>query len=209
RMGHPLLHRPMVWDFDPVLFHHLGPLPLEIRYYGIFFAAGLLLGASTTGKMFELHGLPREKLGRMLVWVCVTMVFGSHLIHLIFDAPPLILENPLNIFKVTSGLASHGGGLGAVLGLWLFCKREKENFFEFADAVVVGATWPITTVRIGNFFNSEIYGRVTDLPWGVIFARHGFTEPRHPSQIYEALMGAALILFSMLFYRKFHRRLRP
>jgi len=168
----------MRWDFDPVLVD-LGFI--QIRLYGLFFAAGVFLGMGAIQRSFRRRKLPEEQVSPLCIWLVVGTIIGAHLVHLLFYEPWTIIEHPLSLIDVRQGLASHGGGLGSILALWFYVRRHKASFLRYADAVTVGAVWVLPFVRIGNFMNSEIYGRPTDLPWGVVFVRDGLTQPRHPT----------------------------
>lgn len=183
----------MIWNIDPVAFH-LGPL--QIRWYGIFFMLGLLIGAMQLPRALERRGYPKENANALTLWIPVGMLIGAHLVHLAFYEPRSFIENPRRIFELGLGLASHGGGLGCFVAAYFVTRKHKANFFRYIDVILTGTVWVIPAVRIGNFFNSEIYGRVTDVPWGVVFTRRGFTEPRHPSQLYEAGIGIVLLLLT-------------
>jgi phosphatidylglycerol---prolipoprotein diacylglyceryl transferase len=196
----------MHWNMNPVLFQ-LGPL--GIRWYGLFFAIGIILGARALPRVFESRGLNRKDAEPLTVWLVVGMIIGAHFIHLVFYEPRSFIDNPRRIIEIGLGLASHGGGLGAVMALALFCKRRQLDFFRHADAGMIAALWVVPWVRIGNFFNSEIYGRVTDVPWAVIFDRTRDPVPRHPSQLYEAAIGFAILGFAYWLHRKYGTRLRP
>jgi prolipoprotein diacylglyceryl transferase len=137
------------------------------------------------------------------------MILGAHLINLIFYEPYSFIYNPIRIIELGKGLASHGGGLGAIVALAWYCRRRGLEFHRHADASMVGALWVIPFVRIGNFFNSEIVGRATDLPWAVIFDRNRDGIARHPSQIYEALTGFAILAIGLWLNKKYAARLRP
>lgn len=189
------------WNFDPVAVD-LGFL--EIRWYGICFMLGLLMGASELPRALERRGLPKEHGSSLTIWVPVGMIIGAHLVHLIFYEPRSFIDNPIRIVQIGLGLASHGGGLGCIIATYLFTRKHKQNFHQYLDVVTTGAVWVIPAVRIGNFFNSEIYGRTTDVSWGVIFKRNGFTEARHPSQLYEAAIGFALV--GLAYYLEHKRR---
>ena len=204
--------RAMRWDWDPILIE-LGAL--EIRWYGVCFMIGLILCIRTVERSFEDRHLQKEHVSSLSIWLPLGMILGAHLIHLIFYEPGFLGRDAeqlarsframsngieawwsqfkeIRLIQIGSGLASHGGGAGTILALWIFCRKRKQSFFEYADAVMVGASWIIPWVRVGNFFNSEIYGRETDLPWGVVFARRDDLV-RHPSQLYEAAIGFALV----------------
>ena len=192
------------WNIDPVLFA-VGPI--KIRWYGLCFLAGVLLGVRSLARSFERRGLPAAHASALMLWLPIGLIIGAHLIHLIFYEPRSFIDNPVRIIQLGLGLASHGGGLGAVTALYIFCRRHKVAFHPYVDAVIVGSVWVIPFVRIGNFFNSEIYGRATDLPWGVVFARRGLSEARHPSQLYEATLGFGLVGMTAWLDRRFRDRL--
>ena len=195
----------MEWNIDPVALD-LGFF--QIRWYGICFMLGLLLGAMELPRALKRRGLPEEHGSSLTVWVPIGMILGAHLVHLAFYEPRSFIDNPRRIIEIGLGLASHGGGLGVIIATYLFTRKHKADFHQYLDVVMTGAVFVIPAVRIGNFFNSEIYGRVTDVPWGVIFKRHHFTQPRHPSQLYEALIGFALLGLTIFLEHKRKGRLR-
>lgn len=175
----------MNWNIDPILFE-IGFI--EIRWYGLFFMFGLLLGIWTMERNFRVRGFPQEHASAIAIWMPVGLILGAHLLHLVFYEPEAFFNNQIRILEIGKGLASHGGALGTLLALYLYCRRKKVRWLAYADAIMVGAAWIITFVRIGNFFNSEIVGRRTDVAWAVTFERVD-QFPRHPSQLYETLLG--------------------
>ena len=191
----------MRWDVDPVLID-FGPA--AIRWYGFFFVVGLLLSIRALEKTFKRRGLPREHAYSLSLWLPIGMIVGAHLGHLIFYDPKGLLD-PMKLIKIGYGLASHGGAAGVLLALLFFCRRKRVGFHRYADAAMVAAVWLFPWVRLGNFFNSEIYGLPTDRPWGVIFLRSHETVARHPSQLYEALLGVALILVGVWLDRRWKK----
>ena len=202
---------------------------LEIRYYGLCFAIGLLLGARALPVYFERWGFPRKHAEELTLWTPVGMLLGAHFIHLLFYETDAFLHNPIRIFQLGSGLASHGGGLGAIVATVLFARRHKIDPFRYMDAAMCGATWVIPWVRVGNFFNSEIVGRPWDGPLAIAFPRHdcpgypgymhdgqfvdtaALCEPvfRHPSQVYEAVLGFVMVGIAVYLQAKWRNRLRP
>ena len=152
-----------------------------------------------------------ENFDTFVIYLLIGFIIGIRLGHFIFYNFDTFKLNPLavlNIFKY-SGFSSHGGAIGLIVAGLLFIKKYKGiKFFDYADIISVCATIPIATVRLGNFFNSEIVGKVTSVPWGVVFTKYdGFL--RHPSQIYEFLI--AIFLFFILFptWLKKHKVVRP
>jgi phosphatidylglycerol:prolipoprotein diacylglycerol transferase len=208
------------WSIDPILAQ-LGVL--ELRWYGLFFATGLLLCAWKAPKYYAMWGLPKQHAERLTLWVPVGMLLGAHYIHLIFYEPHGLLDFPRfedgrfvlgRFLSLGSGLASHGGALGCILALWIFWRRYARPldipFHRYADATMMAAVWVFPWVRVGNFFNSEILGRPTDSPFGVIFVDRGYDTPLHPVQLYEAAMYFAEVAFATLWWNpRFARRLRP
>jgi len=184
----------LVWNVDPVLLH-LGPL--ELRYYGIFFALTVIGGYMLFERRMTALGYPRDLAARFLLYAVAGLTVGARLMHCLAYRPDFYLRNPLEILKVWSGgLASHGAAVGLLLAGALFARVTRTPFVDVADCGVFAAGVGAALVRLGNFFNSEIVGRVTAAPWAVRFMRRDGL-PRHPSQVYEAL-GAAVILGAML-----------
>ncbi len=181
----------MIWDFDPFVAR-VGPFGLP--YYTLLFGLGLLL-AYATGRAFARRGaIALEHVNPLAVYLLVSIIVLAHLVHLIFYEPRAFVEQPWRLLEVGVGLASHGGALGAVVALAWFCHRKEVSLLRYADVCAVAALWLAPTIRLGNFLNSELIGTPTDLPWGVIFLRAHYLEPRHPSQLYEAMIGAALVV---------------
>ena len=185
----------MIWNIDPVLLE-LGPL--EIRYYGVFFALGLFLAYSLARHMVTKKNFSLETLDKLSVYLVIGLIVGARFGHIIFYELDYYLANPLQIIKVwEGGLASHGAAIGLIITYTLFLWRNKKvKLWDYADIMVVVATIPVSLIRLGNFFNSELVGRVTDAPWGVIFTRVDELT-RHPSQLYE--FGYGMVLFAILF----------
>jgi len=189
------------WDVDPVLLH-LGPL--GIRYYGLLFATGFVIGYYLLRYMYKKEGAPLEEIDKMSLYVILGAVIGARLGHVLFYEPGYYLQNPGEILAVWhGGLASHGGAIGLAIGLWLYGKRSwNKSELYVMDRIAMLTPLAGSLIRLGNLFNSEIYGHETSLPWGFIFVRNGDIFPSHPTQIYEAI-GYLLIFFILWkMYRK-------
>lgn len=230
----------MHWNFEWTIYEgSIGPFgPIELRWYGVLFALGLLLCAYWGPRYFELWGMPKQHAERLTLWVPVGMLLGAHYIHLIFYETSGLLDFPRfetaadgsshfvlgRFFGLGSGLASHGGGLGCVLALLLFWWRHGRHsrsadghspgFFRYTDPTMVASIWVYPFVRLGNFANSEIWGRVTDGPFGVIFDRRweiGGADgpPRHPVVLYEAALYFCELAFAIWLQKRYARRWRP
>jgi prolipoprotein diacylglyceryl transferase len=197
--------REMVWDIDPVLFR-IGPL--QLRYYGLCFGLTILLGFHLLNGRFRERGYPIELATGFLLYALIGLLAGARLAHCIFYQPAYYLRHPLDIFKIwEGGIASHGGAVGMTIATILFARNYRIPFWVLGDCLVFAAALGAGLVRIGNFFNSEIIGRVTTVPWAVRFLRRD-GRLRHPSQIYEAI-GAFVILALLLILNRKRKDLKP
>lgn len=198
----------VTWNFDPALLT-LGSL--QIRWYGLMFALGFLIGYSIVAKMFKHEGAPERWLGILLIYLVVCTIVGARLGHVFFYEWGYYSQHPADIFKIwEGGLASHGGTIAIFIGLCIFswCVAKKNPSWVI-DKVVVPIALVAGMIRLGNLANSEIYGHTTDLPWGFIFVRDGQTLPAHPTQIYEALCYFILFGLLMWMYWKRNAEERP
>lgn len=194
-----------IHSIDPV-FLKIGAF--EMRYYGIFFFAAMLQGA-----WFWIRQIVRS--GRKasdaipLIWMGILgVIVGGRLVHVWFYRFDEFLTNPFILVTLgRGGFASHGSALGILVALWLYSRRFGMPFLEGLDRFSLSIPLATSLVRMGNFFNSEIVGRPSDVPWAVVFTGHdrmlGLSPtPRHPSQIYEAGIGIAVFLLLYLTDRK-------
>lgn len=178
------------WNINPVLVE-LGPL--EVRYYGVLFSLGLLGAYYLARRMCLTKKLSIIHLDNLAVYLIVGLIVGARFGHIVFYELDYYMANPGQIIAVwNGGLASHGAAIGTIIAYLLFLWRYKIKPFAYADIIAIAATIPISLIRLGNFFNSEIVGRPTDAPWAVKFLRVD-EIPRHPSQIYEFLMGFLIL----------------
>ena len=198
----------ITWDVDPVIFEIFGR---GIRWYGLFFALGLLiLGPMIEGRIWKREKLNPEWMNSLFVYVVLGTILGARLGHVLFYDPSYYLANPSKIFAVwEGGLASHGGTIGIIVAVWIYSRRvTKRSMLWTLDRLAVPTGLAAALIRLGNLMNSEIFGRPTDLPWGFIFPRasefsgyaeKGLTIPAcHPTQIYEAV--AYLLVFALCMY---------
>ena len=194
------------WHVNPVLFH----FGVDIRWYSLLFVSGFIIGWF----LFK-HFLEREKvnvnvLDPLLYTLLIATIVGARLGHCCFYQPDYYFgswKGFLEIFQPwKGGLASHGGAIALLLSMWWFSNRYgKKNGFDFMwimDRLCITVAFAGCLIRCGNLFNSEIYGDVTSLPWGFIFELRGETEPKHPTQIYEALSYLILGLIMLWVYNK-------
>lgn len=187
---------------------------LALRWYALAYIAGLLIGwrlviaAVSAPRLWP--GAPpmnRDQIERLLTWVIIGVILGGRLGFVLFYQPAHYLSHPLDIPKVwQGGMAFHGGFLGVVVAGWLFCRRERIPMLSAADLMALATPPGLLLGRIANFINAELWGRPTDLPWGVAFPGAAAQDcpgivgvcARHPSQLYEAaleglLLGAVLL----------------
>jgi prolipoprotein diacylglyceryl transferase len=195
------------WDVSPVIFS-LGSL--HIRWYGLFFALSFYLGYVILEKqVFKREGLPVGLLDRLATYVVIGTVVGARLGHVLFYEPASYLRDPISILKIwEGGLASHGAAIGILLALWIFKRKSGKSYLWTLDRLVIVVALGGFFIRMGNLMNSEIYGHYTSLPWGFVFLRDGETEPRHPTQIYEALSYLILFFILLKYYISNYKKLK-
>lgn len=189
-------------DIDPVLFHLWGPL--QIRWYSLLYVGGFMVGR------FLLQRLAREKrflfsaddMEQLILWLLIGAVIGARIIYCTVYDPGTLLANPLSLFQVyRGGLSFHGGLLGTIVAAILFARKIGIPFWNLADAMALAAPTGLAMGRLGNFLNGELYGRVSYVPWAVIF-KDGGTEPRHPSQLYELFLEGFFLLLLLFWVKK-------
>lgn len=203
----------IVWDFNPVIIDSF----ITIRWYSMMFLIGFLIGYKIVEKMFKHEGAPEKWLGSLLLWVMVGTVVGARLGHVFFYEWEYYSQHPVEIlYTWEGGLASHGGAIGVILAVLCFSKfTAKRNALWTFDRLVVAIALVGGLIRLGNLFNSEIFGHATDLPWGFMFVRsrewHALYEGQacHPTQIYEALCYFTLFGLMMWMYWKKNAQTRP
>jgi phosphatidylglycerol:prolipoprotein diacylglycerol transferase len=206
----------ITWNVNPEIFS-IGPL--SIRWYGLLFATAFLLGYIVFTRFLATERLTSEMLDQLLVYIAVGTIVGARLGHCFFYEPDYFLKNPLEILKIwKGGLASHGAAVGILLALWLYVRKHKLSFLWMIDRIVIVVALGGTFIRLGNLFNSEIYGGPTDLPWGFIFVRDRVFDPHtgallpnvpsHPTQLYEALSYLTIFFILFFFYRKNYMKVR-
>jgi len=167
---------------DPVLLR-LGPL--QIRYYGVLFVIAILLGYWILRKQAREKEINMEIIEEYLLFLILGIIIGARLFHVIVYQAGYYFADPVRILYIwRGGLASHGAVLGAILVTWWFSRKKSIPFYTLADLIALPIAVGSIFIRIGNFINGEIVGRVTNVPWAVQF--QGYDGFRHPSQLYEA-----------------------
>ncbi len=196
------------WEINPILFQwHI----ISIRWYGIFLVLGILLSIFLAAKLFKQDNLKKELAFDLGTWLIIGGVIGARLGHALFYNPKFFLSNPIEIFLINhGGLSSHGMTLGLLISFYLFYRTKKIEWKKIIDLLVLPIPLLAAFIRIGNFFNSEIVGTPTSLPWGMKFPLFEINPlTRHPSQIYEALLALAVFAIIYLVYKKNRDKLPP
>jgi prolipoprotein diacylglyceryl transferase len=198
------------WNVDPELFT-IGVF--RIGYYNLLFVSGFIIGYFIIKKMFKWEHLETKILENLLYTAFFSAAIGARLGHCLFYDPAHYLSHPIEILKVwEGGLASHGGTIGVLIGVWLYVRKYGPkvgfNYIWLLDRVAIPTALAACFIRLGNLMNSEIYGVETSLPWGFIFERRHETVPMHPTQIYEALCYLFTFFFLLWLYKKFLPKLK-
>jgi phosphatidylglycerol---prolipoprotein diacylglyceryl transferase len=195
-------------QFDPIVFS-LGPL--AVRWYGVMYVLAFI-AYIVLGKWRVRHGLgngvTEKDVDDMLIYGVFGVILGGRLGYVLFYKPHYYLEHPAEILQIwAGGMSFHGGFLGVLLGVALFCKLRKLRWITTMDFIAPLVPIGLAAGRLGNFINGELPGRYTDVPWGMWFPQYD-SEPRarHPSQLYQ-FAGEGLLLFAILWW--YARKPRP
>jgi len=190
----------ITWNVDPEIFD-LGFI--APRWYGLLFASAFFFGYIILTKFFNKEGVPIKVLDTITTYMLVATIIGARLGHVFFYDWAYYSQHPVEILYIwQGGLASHGAAIGILLAIYYFSIKEKRSFLWAMDRIVIVTALGGFLIRTGNLMNSEIYGHITDLPWGFIFVRDGMDVPRHPTQIYEALSYLLIFFYLMWYYKK-------
>ncbi len=198
-----------VWNIDPVAFR-LGPL--QVHYYGLLIACVLVIGYYLWNWQMRKAGYDQDQVITFPFYIGILAVVGARLGHCFLYEPAYYLAHPVSIIKVwRGGLSSHGAAVGMLAAIFLYSHIKKIPLSLILDSNSFVAALIATLVRIGNFMNSEIVGRITDLPWCVRFTRFqdGGKYCRHPSQLYEACFGLGIFIGLLLLERRLGKRRPP
>jgi len=181
---------------DPVLVE-FGPI--VIRWYARAYIAGILLGWRLARRLIALPPVAanRQQLDDFVTWATLGIILGGRLGYVLFYRAGYYLSHPAEILAVwQGGMSFHGGALGVIVATILFCRQQRLDLLRFGDRIAAVVPIGLCFGRLANFINSELWGRVSDVPWAMVFPTGG-PEPRHPSQLYQALLEG-LVLFVVL-----------
>ncbi|WP_247236870.1 prolipoprotein diacylglyceryl transferase [Telluribacter sp. SYSU D00476] len=202
----------IIWNASPELFTipEIGGFgPFIVRWYGLLFAAGFLIGQQIMIHIFREEGKPLKDIDTLTLYMVISTILGARLGHFLFYEPEVLFSRPLEvILPPYAGLASHGGLVGILTGLWLYSRSHRatgQTFLWVADRIAIVGALGSAFIRFGNLMNHEIVGRPTDLPWGFIFMQN--TEypqiPRHPAQLYESITCLLLFLVLLWYWNRY------
>lgn len=206
----------VTWSADPVIFD-IGFFSL--RWYALMFIVGFYIGSKLMEVYYKHDGVNPEKVYTLFLYCFIGTIIGARLGHCLFYDPGYYLANPIEMLKTwKGGLASHGGTLGVFLAVLVYARRDHRSALWVLDRLGIAVAPVAALIRVGNLFNHEIYGHVTSMPWGFRFienvgawsrgAEPVYTEPCHPTQIYEALCYLAVFAVNAYLYYKTDARNR-
>lgn len=205
----------ITWNPNPEVFTLGG---FTLHYYSLFWAIGLALAYLIVRYLYRDQSIQEKLFEPLFIYCFFGILIGARLGHCLFYEPGYFLSHPLEIilpvkftdsgmqFTGYQGLASHGGTLGLMISLWLYVRKTKLNFIHVLDNIAIATPITACMIRLGNLMNSEIVGKVTDVPWAFIFPREGM-EPRHPSQLYEAIAYLVIFIAGWFLYKKYKNKL--
>lgn len=206
-----LIHQ-ILWNPDPEFFNICG---FSIRYYGLLFALGLFFSHKVLDYIFKSENISPKYLDLLTIYGVVGIFLGARLGHCLFYNPQYYLSHPIEMFfplriglggKIEftgyQGLASHGGAIGLIISLYFFAQKTKQSFLQTLDYIAISTGVAAGFIRIANFVNSEIVGTPASVPWAITFSRVDLI-PRHPTQLYEAII---YFLIFLLLFRQYQKK---
>jgi phosphatidylglycerol---prolipoprotein diacylglyceryl transferase len=201
----------IIHNFDPILID-FGIL--QIRWYSIAYILGIVIGwiyalkiiKISSKNKFNFETVKKSDFDDLIIYIVLGIIVGGRIGYIFFYNFEYYSKNILEIFKLwQGGMSFHGGLLGVIISTIIYTRKNNNDFFKFTDIISCVAPIGIFFGRIANFINGELYGKITDLPWSVIF-KDGGNVARHPSQIYEAILEG-LVLFILINYLAFKKKL--
>jgi len=207
------------WNVEPIMFTlKIGSFEMPFSWYGFFFAMAFLIGQQVVAYLYKKDNKPKTDIDSLTIYILIATILGARLGHYLFYEWEFLFNSPLQWFLTLitppfAGLASHGATIAILIGIYLYSrKKADQSFLWVVDRLVIGASFA-GLIRLGNLFNSEIYGKPTDLPWGFVFLRETNPNllplvPRHPTQLYEFLFCMVLFVVTFMMW-KYRRHLLP
>ncbi|MCG3166127.1 MAG: Prolipoprotein diacylglyceryl transferase [Bacteroidia bacterium] len=199
------------WNIAPEAFTVFG---IPVRYYGLLFVGGFIAAFQFLEWLYKREKIPYQQLSRLATYAIIGSFAGARLGHCLFYEPDYFLYHPLEmllpigydengkmVFQAYTGLASHGGAFGILLAMLVYKWKTKEDLLPLLDRILIATPLACGFIRMANFFNSEIIGYPTDVPWAIVFEQVDM-QPRHPAQLYEAVFYFSLFVVMFLLYRK-------
>jgi prolipoprotein diacylglyceryl transferase len=193
----------IIWDVRPEVFPWTG-VP---RWYGVFWAIGVLLSITATRYIFNNEKRPSDEVDKLTIYLMIGALIGARLGHVLFYDPAYYWQHPIEILPVSlnpafhfiglAGLASHGGGMGLITSAFIFARRKKLDFIWLLDRIAIVVPLCGAFIRLGNLMNSEMIGIPSNMAWAFVFTSVD-NVPRHPAQLYEAIYCG--ILFAVMLY---------
>lgn len=205
----------IVWDVNPYIFVFPEKFPLlgghPVAWYGLLWAMVFIVGYYLIKRIYKKEGIGEEWADKILMYMLIFTIVGARLGHCLFYEPEYYFANPIKFLAIwEGGLASHGGAIGILIGMFFYAKKLKKPYLWVLDRLVICVAIGGALIRTGNLMNSEIYGDATTLPWGFKFVREwapgmpiDVIPACHPTQIYEALV--CVIVFAILMYLFFKK----
>ena len=217
----------ILWDPDLIAFK-LGPIPLlgtiAVRWYGLMWVIGLALAYFVVKHLYKEQKIKDEYFDPLFIYCFLGILIGARLGHCIFYEPDYFLTSGKGLIEMIlpirlgddgswlgqtfgfhvigyAGLASHGGTLGLMIALWMYVRKTKLGIWTVLDNIAIATGTTACFIRLGNLMNSEIIGKITDVPWAFIF-EHVDKVPRHPGQLYEAIAYAVLFVIMWYLHKK-------
>ncbi|MEG1545803.1 MAG: prolipoprotein diacylglyceryl transferase [Bacteroides sp.] len=205
----------ITWNPDPEIFTFLG---ITIRYYSLLFATGLGLAYFVVKYLYKDQKISEKLFDPLFFYCFFGILIGARLGHCLFYQPDYYLSHPIEMIlpiKFTpdgmkfigyQGLASHGGTIGLMIALWMYVRKTKLNFIAILDNIAIATPIAACFIRLGHLMNSEIIGKVTDVPWAFIFVREDMF-PRHAAQLYEAIGYFIIFVIGIWLYKTYKTKL--
>jgi len=188
-----------IWNADPIA---ISVGFAKIRWYGLMFASAFISSYMLMTWMYIREAKNTEEIDDLLTYAAIGIIVGARLGHCLFYDPSYYFSNPFKILAIwEGGLASHGAMLGILISLYFYQRKVAQSYVWFIDRVSIVSALGAAFIRTGNFFNSEIFGEVTTVPWAVVFQKVDLL-PRHPVQLYEAISYFCVFLLLLFMYTK-------